>query len=83
MITLTNKKQRIVNLGAIKDAEYLKDNRLVVVTRGASLIDSNQKLDTIVMQHRYTSVSSGTSELYYFSSIDSLFKFENNKITPI
>ena len=24
----TNKKQRIVNLGAVKDAEYLKDNRL-------------------------------------------------------
>ena len=78
----TNKKQRIVNLGAVKDAEFLKDNRLVVVTRGSSLIESNQKLDTIVMHHRYTSVSSGTSELYYFSSIDSLFKFENNKITP-
>ena len=53
-----------------------------MVTRGASLFESNQKLDTLVMHHRYTSVSSGTSELYYFSSIDSLFKYENNKITP-
>lgn len=81
-VNSANNVNRIVNMGAVKDAELLKDNRLVVVTRGTSLIVSNQKLDTLVMHHRYTSVSSGTSELYYFSSIDSLFKFENNRITP-
>lgn len=74
-------KQRIVNLGAVKDAELLEDNRLVVVARGMSLIESQNRLDTILFRHRYTSVSSGTSDLYFFSSIDSLFRYENKTIS--
>jgi ligand-binding sensor domain-containing protein len=67
-------------IGAIKDAELLSNDKLVLVSRGFVLKESDSGFDTIRYTNRYTTCSSGSSKLFYFSSIDSLFRFENNKI---
>ncbi|MBL7914409.1 MAG: histidine kinase [Bacteroidia bacterium] len=76
----TKKVKKTLNIGAIKDAGLLNDDKVVVVSRGAVLVESVTGFDTIINTTRYTSCSSGSSKLFYFSSIDTLFKFENKKI---
>lgn len=84
IVQMTGKHQvKYVKLiQAIKDAEILGGNKIGVINRSTCILIDNGHVDTIAHGSRYTSVGGISDTLFWFSSIDTLFKCVNGYVIP-
>lgn len=67
---------------AIKDVEILGGNTIGIVNRSTCMLIENKLTDTIAFGSRYTSIGGVSDTLFWFSSIDTLFKCLHGEVTP-